>query len=118
MAWNPGSDGNLENAYNAGGSRYQWVTTDNWNEVNQWVSRTVTINTGASTQITIFAGGAAHAGTSNNNVYIDDVCLVKSPATAAPIVKIVRSRRATGAPIAGIRRPPSRIPRRLKPNGE
>ena len=49
------------------------------------------------------------------------VCAISAPAipaTAAPIVKIVRKRFATGAPMAGMRLPPSRMPRTLKPNGE
>ena len=49
------------------------------------------------------------------------VCASSAPATPAiPAlsVKTAVSRRSTGAPMAGIRLPPSRMPRRLKPNGE
>ena len=36
----------------------------------------------------------------------------------AATVKMARRRLATGEPIAGMRRPPSRMPRNVKPNGE
>ena len=41
-----------------------------------------------------------------------------TPAMAAPTVKAARRRRSTLAPIAGMRLPPSRMPRSDMPNGE
>lgn len=70
MGWNHDNDNNPHNAYTGG--RYQWVTTDNWGQLNQWVSRTMTGTASSSGQITIMVGGAHHGGGGQGLIYIDD----------------------------------------------
>jgi hypothetical protein len=74
MCWNPDNDGNPHNAYLGG--RYQWVTTDNWGQLNQWVSRTLSGTATSSGQITVIVGGAHHGGGGSGTVYIDDVSVM------------------------------------------
>jgi len=76
MCWNPDGDGNPQNAANAG--RYKWVTTDNWGQLNTWVSNTLTGTAPASGNITVMVGGAHHGGGGTGTVYIDD-CSVTVP---------------------------------------
>ncbi len=73
MCWNPGPDqADPYVAYYNG--RYQWVTVDNWGQLNTWVTRTMTVTADANGYVTIMAGGAAHPGTTSGDpVYIDDV---------------------------------------------
>jgi hypothetical protein len=72
MCWNNGQDAsNPEDAY--GTSRYQWVTTDNWNDVGTWVSRSMTGTADSTGWITVIVGGAHHGGGGAGYVYIDDV---------------------------------------------
>ncbi len=72
MCWNYGQDAsNPENAYDT--SRYQWVTTDNWNDVGSWVNRSMTGTADSTGWITVIVGGAHHGGGGTGYVYIDDV---------------------------------------------
>ena len=71
MCWNPDGDTDPEHAYAAG--RYQWVTTDNWGQLNTWVTRSMTGTGPASGNVTIICGGAHHGGGGQGVVYIDDV---------------------------------------------
>src|SRR5690606_32300378 len=71
MAWNPGQNANPEDAFSAG--RYKWITTDNWGQLNTWVSNTLTGTSDGTGVITIIIGGAHHGGGGNGVVYIDDV---------------------------------------------
>lgn len=77
MCWNDGQDNNNpQNAYSAG--QYQWITTDNWGQVNNWVSRSMTGTAPSSGWITIMVGGAHHGGGGVGTVYVDD-CSVTVP---------------------------------------
>ena len=73
MCWNPGTGQNDPMVANSAG-HYQWVTTDNWGQVNTWVTRSMTITADATGNVTIMVGGSAHSGTGGGaKVYIDDV---------------------------------------------
>ncbi len=76
MCWNPDGDANPQNAAAAG--RYKWVTTDNWGQLNTWVSNTLSGTAPASGNITVMVGGAHHGGGGAGTVYIDD-CSVTVP---------------------------------------
>jgi len=73
MCWNPGADQNDPYTANANG-RLQWVCTDNWGQLNMWVTRSMTVTADGSGYVTIMVGGAAHPGTASGaRLYIDDV---------------------------------------------
>ncbi len=76
MCRNPGSgQNNPATAYS--NSRYQWITTDNWGQLNTWVNRTMTVTADSSGYVTIMVGGAAHPGTTSGAaLYIDDVSVM------------------------------------------
>ncbi len=72
MCWNSGQDENdPEDAYGTG--RYQWVTTDNWEELDTWVSNEMEGTADSGGWITVIVGGAHHGGGGAAIVYIDDV---------------------------------------------
>jgi len=77
MCWNPDGDANPANAAAAG--RYKWVTTDNWGQLNTWVSNTLSGTAPASGNITVMVGGAHHGGGGAGTVYIDDCSVTASP---------------------------------------
>jgi len=75
MCWNPGQDSSSpETAYSNG--RYQWVTTDNWGDLDTWVSRSMEGTAGSGGWITIIVGGAHHGGGGAAIVYVDDVSVI------------------------------------------
>ncbi len=75
LAWNPGTDANIESANDAVPARITRIDPDDaWATLNRWQSATLygTL-TGGEDRITVMVGGAAHDGSAGANVYIDDV---------------------------------------------
>ncbi len=77
MCWNPGYNNSPEDAADNG--RYQWVTTDNWGQLNTWVSRDMEGTAPSSGIITVIVGGAHHGGGGSATVYVDDCSVMAAP---------------------------------------
>ena len=76
MCWNPGA-GQADPMVAYSNGRYQWITTDNWGQLNTWVSRSMNVTADSSGYVTIMVGGAAYPGTASAApLYIDDVSVL------------------------------------------